>query len=324
MQSISSLMVLALFCTGTTAHAANDAPAHGSCGQLNGAALEHASRGQLADAESMVAAGDPSQGACAGVVMHNLSRAMLALGRFRDAERLAGQSIQILEKVYPADNCMLLRPLHTLASILMETGKIQKAREAIERTRRLQITRSEDAAVVHLITGVLRQLEGRLSEAEAEYQIALRAMDEAGLGESADAASILDSLASLYLRQQRLYDARPALERSYSIYRRAKDVFPIDRVKFLGLRGVLHARAGEWPQSEEDFREALSTADRQPSVDPAILRLLLTNYSYVLRKNHHGAQARAVEARKAALPPARATTVVDYADLLFESTHRKH
>src|SRR5262245_28333805 len=109
MQSISSLMVLALFCAGATAHAANDAPAQGSGGQRNGAAMERASRGQWADAESMVAAGDPSQGACAGFVIHNLSRAMLALGRFRDAERLARQSIQILEKVYPADDCVLLR-----------------------------------------------------------------------------------------------------------------------------------------------------------------------------------------------------------------------
>jgi hypothetical protein len=48
------------------------------------------------------------------------------------------------------------------------------------------------------------------------------------------------------------------------------------------------APVGEWHQSEQDFREALSTADRQPSVDPAILQLLLTSYSYVLRKNHRG------------------------------------
>ena len=134
MQSISSLTVLALFSAIATAqNAANEPPARGSCGQLNGAAMAQASSGQLADAESMVATADPSQGACAGVVMHNLSRAMIALGRFRDAERLAGQSIQVLERVYPADHLMLLRPLQTLASVLMETGQTQKARETIER-----------------------------------------------------------------------------------------------------------------------------------------------------------------------------------------------
>jgi hypothetical protein len=113
----------------------------------------------------------------------------------------------------------------------------------------------------------------------------------------------------------RLDEARRTVDRSSVIYSRARDTTPIDRVKFLNLRGVLHARFREWQQSEQDLSDAASMMNRQPSVDPALHRLLLTNYSYVLRKRHRAREARSVKARIAELPKRSAGSAVDNGDL---------
>jgi hypothetical protein len=91
----------------------------------------------------------------------------------------------------------------------------------------------------------------------------------------------------------------------------AKDSVPMDYVKLLEVRGVLHARAGEWRQAEEDLCNALSLSDRQPDGPQGLLRTLLTNCVYVLRKNHNRRVARSIGARIAALPADRTATVVD-------------
>jgi tetratricopeptide (TPR) repeat protein len=171
---------------------------------------------------------------------------------------------------------------------------------------------------------MLLQIEGRRSEAEAEYEDAFRAWEEAGRNESADAAAVLNCLGSLYLEEQRLDEARWALDRALAIYNRAKDTVPIDHINFLALRGVLHARLGEWQQSEQDLCDALSIVDSQPSVNPALLRSLLGNYSYVLRRNHHLREARSIEARTTALPAnSTPAAVVDLTELLVEKRASK-
>jgi hypothetical protein len=90
----------------------------------------------------------------------------------------------------------------------------------------------------------------------------------------------------------------------------------MDLIKFLDLRGVMHSRLGDWRLAQDDFRDALSMADREPFVDPVLLRPILNHYSQVLRKNHNGRDARSVAARAAALPVNPTTAaVVDVTDL---------
>src|SRR5262249_12125268 len=126
------------------------------------------------------------------------------------------------------------------------------------------------------------------------------------------------------LKEQRLDEARRTLDRALVIHNRAKDALPIDRITFLHLRGALHARLGERQQAEQDLRDALSIADRQPYVDADILRSIFDSYSIILRTNHHRREARSIEARKAALPTNRtAAAVVDSTHLLLEGKPKK-
>jgi hypothetical protein len=88
-------------------------------------------------------------------------------------------------------------------------------------------------------------------------------------------------------------------------------------MKVLHCRGVLYTRQGNWREAEQDFHDALSIADQERWVDPVALRLLLTDYAYLLRRNHHGREARSLKARAAAihLDPASSMTI-DVTDLL--------
>jgi tetratricopeptide (TPR) repeat protein len=286
------------------------------CSELNKAVIAQAATGHLAEAKALLPHAAGSGDACTGVVLGNMARMMAVLGRTAEAERLAEESTAILERLYPQDNWMLLRPLQILAFVRLEAGHTAKAREDFRRIQSIRPEHPEDRAIVHGTLGVLLQMEGRFSEAEGEYQDSLSAWEEAGRGESGDAAAILHCLGTLYLKERRLDDTRRVLDRAFLIHDRSKDTVPMDRLKSLHLRGVLHARLREWTQSEQDFRDALSLADREFYVDPEFLRLMLSSYSYVLRKNHHGREARVIDARKNSLPRNGTVGVVDVSDLL--------
>jgi tetratricopeptide (TPR) repeat protein len=317
--------MIALFTVSTARAMAQNTPHDppvGTCLELNQAAMTHAANGRLAEAEALLASATAAgrvsgEGPCAGIILSNLARTVSILGRTAEAERLVERSVRILEKLYPENNWVLLRPLQILAAIQLESGKIARARETVQRLQSIQSKQPEDRALIHATVGALRQIEGRRGEAEAEYHYALRAWEESGRSESADAGAILHCLGALYIQEQRLDEARQVLDRALIIHQRAKDSLPIDRIKFLDLRGVLQARLGEWQQSEQDFRDALSLADREPYMDPALFRPLLSNYAYVLRRNHHRREARSIEARRGALPANRtAAAVVDLSELL--------
>jgi tetratricopeptide (TPR) repeat protein len=297
-------------------------PVSVACLELNQTVMTQMAVGKLTEAELAVSAvltsgADHTQDSCAGLVLSNMAAFMAVSGRIADAERLAGRSVLILEKTCPPNDVVLLPPLRILAAARFEQGKTARARQALKRMQSIRIQRPEDSALVHGTAATLLKAEGRRLEAEAEYLAAFRAWGEAGRGETADAGAILSSLGSLYIEEQRLAEARRALDQALIIFGRAKDTVPMDRIKLLNVRGVLHARQGDWREAEQELHDALSMSDREPWVNPVALRSLLTNYAQVLRRNHHGREARSIEARAAALQPDRTTAaIVDITDLL--------
>jgi tetratricopeptide (TPR) repeat protein len=293
-------------------------PVNATCVELAQAVMTQVANGGLNEAElavfsALAAGGDHVLNSCAGLVLNNAAVSMSVSGRYADAERLAERAVLILEKTYSPNDLVLLRPLQTLAASRFEQGKTAKARDAFKRVQAIRTQRPEDAALVHGIAATLLHAAGKLAEAETEYLASLRAWEDAGRGEMTDAGAIFNGLGVVYIQEQRLTEARQALDRALDIFRNAKDAAPFDRLKVLHCRGALYARQGAWREAEQDFHDALAIADREPWVDPVALRSLLSDYAYVLRRNHHAPEARSMEARAAGihLDPSPTIDVVD-------------
>jgi tetratricopeptide (TPR) repeat protein len=292
-----------------------------ACVEFNQTAMNHLAVGRLKDAESTLSAAlaDRARGSeqsCAGPTLHNLALVMALSGRLSEAEVLEKRSLKILEESYPPDDPVLLRPLQTLSQFQFEQRKIAKARETIQRLQSIPTERSADRAINHGLLAALLYTEGRYNESEAEYLKALGAWEEAGRGETTDVAAVLDGLAILYIANGRYREATRTLDRTLAIVTSAKEAVPMDRIKLFRSRAELHVRQGEWREAEADLKSAISTADRDTRLDPAVLNSLLANYAHVLRKNHRGREARTIEARAAALQTHGLTDgVVDASEL---------
>lgn len=300
-------------------------PAEAKCVELNQMVMTHVANGRIADAEkaalsaALMSGADRWADTCAAVVLGNMAAVVSYSGRLAEGEKLAARSVAILERLHSPEHPVLLRPLQILAAARFDQGKRGKARETIKRAQSIRVERHEDIALVHAMNASLLHA-GHRSEAEIEYRAALTAWEKAGMGDSADAAGALTSLASLYTDERRFHDARRALEHALAILTQATDALPMDRVKLLHARGILHARLDEWREAEQDLKDALTIADRESRADPIALRSVLITYAEALRKNHHGQEARAIEVRAAVLRGRRgAGAVVDLTELLPKS-----
>ena len=144
----------------------------------------------------------------------------------------------------------------------------------------------------------------------------MRAWEEAGRGDSVDAASILNNLGSLYIEEKRFVQARQVLDRAQVIFAVVKDVVPLDRIKLATIQGSLCARLSQWPEAESYFRDAISIAGQEVRLDASIQAEVLTNYAMALRKNHRRREAESFEARAMALQPhSTAKGIVDVTEL---------
>ena len=285
-------------------------------------AMALAEVGLLAEAEAGFAAAltkveNGSAPACTGLILHNQATIASISGRFAEGERLALGSIAALEKVYPPDHLALLRPLLVLASTRLEQGNKSGARLAFGRVKGIRAEQPHERAMIHAMSGSLLQAFGEGRQAEDEYLAALDAWTESGRGETADAGAVLTSLGTLYVQEGRFEEAGLSVGRASAILSQARDAAPMDRSKLFCVRAMLHARLGEWPSAEKDFRQGLSLADGQPAVGTAYILTLLSGLAEALKKNHHRHEARRIEARAAALLPASpSNTVIDVSDLV--------
>ncbi len=279
---------------------------------------------KFGEAEAALAAAlaNGSEPACVARIFTNMAAALSSSGGFADAERLAERAVRILDSTPAPEGRVLLRSLQILAAARFELGKTGKSREALNRMSTFPMERPEDRAVAHGMHGILLQAEGKSRDAELEYLAGLQAWESAE-GDSANTASALSCLASLYLKEGRLDEAHRALERAVAIFSRAKDTASLDHINVLHLRSALRYRRGEWREAEEDLRDAVAMADRQLLLGPVTYAALLADYAQVLRKNRRGREARAIQARAAALGPRQSSTLVDVTELFRERTAPK-
>jgi tetratricopeptide (TPR) repeat protein len=299
-----------------------------SCAELNRQITLKAERGELSEAEDALLPAIADEGrtdpACAGLLLNNLAAVLSASGRYTEAEAIARRSVAVFESVLTPDSAVLLRPLQILSGTLIEQGKIGEARKAVRKMERVHTTRPEELAMLHGIRGALFEAEGRLTNAESEFLIALADWTEAGRSNSADVVSVLNAIASLYVRQGRLDEAIRVLDRAFAAFATAQDVVPIDRMRVLQARAVLYSRERKWHNAAQDLQAAILVADVEPKFDPAALAQMLADYADLLRKDHKRREARAIDARARALQPVPTRDmVVDTTELSLKSGHNK-
>ena len=280
--------------------ASQDGQVGNGCVELNRQLIGQATRGQLKEAEAALAEAlgngtNRLEPACGGLLLHNLATIMYLSGRFADAERFAERSVSTLEPILGPNTTGLLRPLHVLASALLEQGKIGKAREAITKMRRVPLERAEDGMLVHGAAAVLFHAEGRFTESESEFRSALAEWGRAGRPTGGEVASLFGGLASLYLSAERLDDAARVLDRALTALTTAPNVVPMDRIRLLQVRATLDLRKGNWRQAERDLEQAITLARGEPRSDAELPASMMTAYAELLRKHHQRREARLVE-----------------------------
>jgi hypothetical protein len=103
-----------------------------ACTDFNQTAMNYIAAGRLKQAESTLSAAlaDPTSGSdqpCGWLTLHNLATVMGLSGRLVEAEVLEKRSLKILEKGYPPDDPVLLRPLQSLVRFFFPTRESMAA-----------------------------------------------------------------------------------------------------------------------------------------------------------------------------------------------------
>jgi tetratricopeptide (TPR) repeat protein len=306
---------------------AQDAQIGTECQDLNQVVLELLRNGDVAGAEkalSRVLGRDtPEAYTCGGLVLNKMAGLTANAGQYADGERYAARSVAALEKVFPPNSPVLLRPLHSLASARFHQGNTPGARRVLKRIRAIPMVRAQDRVFVHALDAYIHLAEHDWPKAEMEYLAAASDWELAGQGNSADAGGVFLALSNLYIMEKRYPDAARALDRAREILANAPDAGRMDQVALLATRGVLHGRQKEWTEAEQDLRAALSLADQPPPAEGESVLQLLASYADALVKNHHRREAGKIEERAAALRQGRAAgSVVDVSELMARKTGR--
>lgn len=240
---------------------------------------------------------------CAGVMSGTVAVLLAVHGRMGASEAFAVRSIDLLKKNIEPDDPMLLAPLYALAIAGLEQGKFRKAEEAYEQMLQVRTASPGDKGQVHVVGGALRQMQGRLKEAESEYLMAFENFSRSEKRIDGDMAALLGYLGNVYLAEARLEEASQVLDRAFALLASFPAALPQDQVKILYLRAAVYARQRRWVKAEEKLRQAVTLADAAGVSEPVFfIRLLLTSYAVALRKNHHRKDARVVAERIVALP----------------------
>jgi tetratricopeptide (TPR) repeat protein len=175
---------------------------------------------------------------CAAALLGNVSAAMGAAGRLTESQALASKALTYLDR-YPPESPVRAVPLYVLASVQVEQGMTGRARETYRRMQRISGANPGERSLIHATGAALSEIEGRWDEAKSEYRQAATALASAGKERSAETAGLLAGLASVHVNEHQYLQALAVINQALTILETATDAVPLDRIKFLNLRGVI-------------------------------------------------------------------------------------
>ncbi len=238
--------------------------------------------------------------ACLSITLLNLASTLAKVGRTSEAEVPAAQSVALLSNLTADDDPVRLQPLQTLWFVSSELGEVARARQAYQAVRALRVVSPHDKATVLSISAAQLRLEGRHSQAEKSYLLALSAWEALGSESSIEMASLLCDLGIEYAEQNRPSDAEKTLGRAVRLISSAPGATPADIVRVSNQQAFVHARQGRWELACSELNGLVAFGERS-ELGGSLLKELYSNYAFTLRKTHQKRAARAIEARAAAI-----------------------
>jgi len=221
------------------------------CGRINSTVVAQVVRGAVDDAQRVVSGQltdslSRTEPTCAGLLYSNIAAGLQRSGRLDEAEHFAERAIAHFQVDLPPDDRVYLRPLEILASVDLAQQRIAKARDVFRRMQMVRLADPSDRVLI-LSTGcALLELEEKWEQAALQLTGALSALIEAGKRDSADHATMLGELATVYIHENRYHEAGTVLDRALNILGGANDAGPLDRVKLLNSRAVVCVHQNRW------------------------------------------------------------------------------
>jgi hypothetical protein len=222
------------------------APLGAACTRLNHDALARVAQGRSVEVEKLLLAALAGSGGpdrvCAGVVMNNIAALLMVSGRMEEAEAMAERSVCTLEDFLPAGDPGLLRPLQILAQPAFNEGRPERPGKPSGRCRPFGLPGPRIAGWYLPWQDRCWSPKRKMPEAESEYFATFQALKELGRGETADAATLLESIGALYVRENRIREAREMLDQAFAVFGRAANTVPWDRGRLLHHAACCTAR----------------------------------------------------------------------------------
>ncbi len=230
-------------------------------------------------------------------LLNTVAQVFLSLGLTKRSVELYGQVLALQRSQAGTTASQLAQSLEGLGIAQIDIGNFPAAQasltQALSTRRAMPDLAAQHRAVTNLATAIIRQ--GRLDEARQMTEDYLRALEQAGLGDSPAAGRTLQLVATIHTRRNELREAKTAHERAAEILRptlRAGDI-PSN----LSNLAVVYYYLGDFPNAERMNREVLAYRLRRLGSDHPMVAYSLDNLGEVLFKQGRFEEAREHHAR---------------------------
>jgi tetratricopeptide (TPR) repeat protein len=242
----------------------------------------------------------PASSWSAAEIRNRLAMTYQDLGRYRDAENEYRRAVRICRGEGARGQDLLAAILNNLGSLYSQTGRFSLARQRLEEALQIRKAIGGPAAEMFPVWNHLAEVAfelGDLPAASDLFENALAVCRKTSGPASRNTAAILNNLALVRRRQQRLDDAGKLLGEAINLLSGllGKDHPAVGQV-LANLAG-LRLEQGRMEEAEAAAQRALAIFEATLSPDHPSIASLLRDYSKLLTKIGRGEEARQMRKR---------------------------
>ncbi|WP_392530520.1 tetratricopeptide repeat protein [Nostoc sp. C117] len=198
--------------------------------------------------------------------LNNLAGIYRATGRYREAEPLYQEALQLRKRLLGENHPSFATSLNNLAGLYKSTGQYTKAellyQQALEMRKQLLGENHADVAASLNNLALLYDEQGRYDEAEPLY-LQLLELGKSLVGEDPPSfALILNNLALLYYHQGRYSEAEPLSQQAIELDKQFLGEENPDVATDLHNLGLIYRAQGRYNEAESLFLQSLELKQR--------------------------------------------------------------